>query len=45
MCVDKYLPHAVQLCSSLPGIFGNGTVPRHEDIGLESFDCVKGPEP
>src|SRR5438552_883048 len=44
-CVDKYLPHAVQSCSSFPGIFGNGTMAWHEDIGSKSFDRVKDSQP
>ena len=39
----QYLPHPVQSFSRFPGIFGNGAVPRHKDIGSESFDPDQEP--
>src|SRR6266850_5416772 len=44
-CINQYLPHAVQRRSSCPGVFGNGTMARHEDIGAERFYRIQHSQP
>ena len=43
--VNEYLAQAVQPGSSCPGVFGNGTMARHEDISSECLRRIQYLQP
>mgnify|MGYP003694013403 CR=1 FL=1 len=39
--IDQHLTKAMQPFPGFSGIFGNGAMPRHDDVGREGFDRIQ----